>query len=145
MLPASLYALLRQPYTPSHPTAIVATVDADGAPHTAPFGSLRAVGPSTLRFACDRRHSTYANLLRDERVMVCLIAPPDLAVSIFGRARTVKEAMEVMASDAVVEIQVEEVKDDFLPGAEIQTSITLSVPEALLEPMRKYIAEVEGV
>ena len=41
--------------------AIVATTDADGKPHTAPFGSLRVQSPSALRFGCDRGHDTYAN------------------------------------------------------------------------------------
>ena len=73
---------------------VVATVDPDGAPHTAPFGSLRAVTPRLLRLACNHHHDTYANLRRDGQVSVVLLASPNIAVSIRGRARLVKERIQ---------------------------------------------------
>ena len=57
-------------------------VDPDGTPCTAPFGSLRAATPRLLWLACLRYHDTYANLCRDGRVTVALLAPPGIAVSI---------------------------------------------------------------
>ncbi len=63
---------------------VVATVDPDGTPHTAPFGSLCYISPRTLRFGCDRKHDTYANIRRNGQVVVSLLAPPDIAVSIKG-------------------------------------------------------------
>lgn len=47
------------------PVAIVATVDPEGAPRTAPFGSLRAITPRLLRLCSLHDHDTYANLCCD--------------------------------------------------------------------------------
>jgi hypothetical protein len=125
-------------------TAVVATVDDDGRPHTAPFGSVQAVSPSALRLGCDRRHDTYANLTRDPSVVVCLLLPPDVAVSVSGRARVIKEAMETTGTDAVVEIEIDDVKDDMLPGATIKSGVTFSVPQELAGFLERYAAEVGG-
>jgi hypothetical protein len=46
------------------PVAIVATIDADRTPRTAPFGGLRAVTPRLLRLCSWHGHDTYANLCR---------------------------------------------------------------------------------
>ena len=83
-LPPDVFAVLHKADRAINPITVVATVDADGAPRTAPFGSLRAVTPSLLRLACNQYHDTYANLCRDGRVSVALLAPPNIAVSILG-------------------------------------------------------------
>ena len=95
-----------------------------------------------LRFACDRRHDTLSNIIRDNRVTLSLVALPDIAVSIRGRARVLKEKMTVMETDAVVEVKVEEVKNDFIPGSKIETGITYSVAGNLVPLLEKYLAEV---
>lgn len=125
-------------------TGVVATVDEDGAPHTAPFGSVHAASPSTLRFGCDRRHDTYANLTRSPSVVVCFLLPPDIAVSVFGRATVIREAMETTDSDAVVEVAIDDVKDDMLPGAVIESGATYSVADELAPFLVRYQAEVAG-
>lgn len=89
-LPQQVFAAWRKPDAAISPVAIVATIDPDGAPRTALFGSLRAVTPRLLRLCSLRNHDTYANLCRDGRVMVSLVSPPDLAVSVQGRARVVQ-------------------------------------------------------
>lgn len=125
-------------------TSVVATTDEDGSPHTAPFGSVRALDARRLRFGCGRNHDTYANLRRDPRVTVCVLAPPDVAVSIWGRARVVKEAMDTLADDAVIEIDVEGVKNDMLPGpVSIESGATYSASGELRELLRAYVEEVE--
>ena len=141
-LPPEVFAALRAP-APGSLTAIVGTTDADG-PHLAPFGSLQALDGRRLRFGCDRGHATFANLVRDPRVAVFIAAPPDVAVTIFGRAAIGKEAMELIPSDAVVEIEVEAVKDDMLPGAAIETATTYSVAGELTDFLAAYLAEVES-
>ena len=125
------------------PTVIVATIESDGSPHTAPFGSMCAVCTRTLRFASDRRNDTYANIIRDGRVTVSLVVPPDIAVSVRGRARVLKEKMSLMETDAVLEIEVDEVKNDMIRGTKIETGITYSVPENLVPVVENYIAEVK--
>ena len=130
-LPPDVFAVLRKPDSAINPIAIVATVDPDGAPRAAPFGSLRAVTPGLLRLACNRYHDTYANLCRDGRVAVALLAPPNVAVSIQGRARVVKERMDFDEHYAAVEIDVGEVKSDMIrtPGSAIESATTLFIPE----------------
>lgn len=104
----------RNPNQTLDPAAIVATVDPDGTPHVAPFGGVRAITPRLLRLISWRDHDTYANLCRDDRVMISLLAPPNIAVSVRGRARVVRERMNVDENYAVVEIDVEELKKDMV-------------------------------
>ena len=46
----------------------------------------------SMRFGCDRKHETYENIKRNGQVVVSLVAPPDNAVSIRGKARVAKSA-----------------------------------------------------
>jgi hypothetical protein len=100
-----------------------------------------------MRFACDRRHTTFSNLIRDRRGTVALLAPANIAVSIRGRARVVKEQMSVAHTDAIVEIAVEEVKNNAISGVEyaIQSGVTVAYPGPVAELVERYIAEVEEV
>ncbi len=141
-IPPNIFSELRR--TAPGPSAVVATVDVNGNPHTAPFGSLKAATPSLLRFGCDRRHDTYTNILRNSRVMVCLVAPPDIAVSISGGAKVAKERMDLVGTDSVIEIEIEDVKSDLIPGTTIETGITYSVGEEMKPFIEEYIAEVAG-
>ena len=70
---------------------VVATVDEDGSPRTAPFGWVYAKDGRTLRFSTSRGHDTYKNIVRDGRVMVCLMEEGNTAISIKGNARICKE------------------------------------------------------
>ncbi len=124
--------------------SVVATVDRDGSPHTAPFGSLCVVSPTTLRFGCDRKHDTYANVQRDGRVTVSLVAPPDVALSIKGRAKVLKERMNLVDTDAIIEIQVDDVKDDLIPGAFIVSGILYSTAHHVREFIGMYVDEVKA-
>ena len=142
-LPPDVFAVLRKPNTAIDPIAVVATVDPDGAPHTAPFGSLRAITPGLLRLACNHYHDTYANMCRDGRVTVALLAPPNIAVSIRGRARVVKEQMETGEHLAMVEIDVEEVKNDMMRRGAIGSAVTFSPPEDLMDYYLAACGEVE--
>jgi len=122
-LPTEVFALLHKPDRAVNPIAIVATEDPDGTPRTAPFGSLRAVTPRLLRLACNHYHNTYANLCRHGRVSVALLAPPNIAVGIRGRARVVKERMDTSQHLAVLEIDVEEAKSDMMRRGIIESGI----------------------
>ena len=64
-LPPEVVEVLRKPSRAINPATVVATVDEDGAPRTAPFGSVRL----HYQDAC-------ANLSRDGRVMVALVPHP---------------------------------------------------------------------
>jgi hypothetical protein len=144
-LPQDVFAVLRKSNRAINPITIVATVDPDGTPRTAPFGSLRAVTPGLLRLGCQRFHDTYANLCRDGRVAVALLAPPNIAVSIRGRARVVKEGVDANEQIAIVEIDVEEVKNDMMARGVIESAIELSLPESLIDYYMTLIDQVEGM
>ena len=144
-LPGDVFEALHKPNRAINPVPIVATVDADGAPRTAPFGSLRAVTPGLLRLACNHHHDTYANLCRDGRVSVALLAPPDIAVSIRGRARVVREGMATGEHLAVVEIDVDEVKNDMMRRGVIESAVGFAPPEDLRPFYVGAIAEIEDM
>jgi len=144
-LPEEVFAVLRKPDRAINPITIVATVDPDGTPRTAPFGSLRAATPRLLRLACLRYHDTYANLRRNGRATVALLAPPDIAVSITGQARVVKEKVDANEQIAILEIDVEQVKNDMMRRGAIDSAIQFSVPEDLAGFYMTLIDEVEGM
>ncbi|HUT15040.1 MAG TPA: hypothetical protein VMY98_02210 [Anaerolineae bacterium] len=56
-VPPEVFEVLRKPDRAINPVTIVATVGQDGAPRTAPFGSVRAVTPRLLRMISLRYHS----------------------------------------------------------------------------------------
>ena len=144
-LPPNVFAVLRKPNRAINPVTIVATVDPDGRPRTAPFGSLRAMSPRLLRLACNQYHDTYANMCRDGQVSVAVLAPPNIAVSIQGRARVVKEEMEIAEHLAIVELDVEEVKNDMMPRGVIKSAVGFAPPEDLKGYYVGAIAEIEDM
>jgi len=144
-LPPDTFAVLHKPGRAINPVTIVATVDPDGTPRTAPFGSLRAVTPRLLRLACNRHHDTYANLCRDGRASVALLAPPNTAVSISGRARVVSESMDISEYLAIVEIDVEEVKNDMMGRGVIDSAAGFTPPDDLASFYVGAIAEIEDM
>jgi len=142
-LPQDVLEAWCKPEKAINPVAIVATVDSDGYPRTAPFGSFRVVTPRLLRLISFRHHDTYKNLSRDGRVMVALVSPPDIAVSIRGHARIVREKMHTDERYAVVDIDVEEVKNDMVRTVAIESAITISAWEEFREWFNASLGEVE--
>ena len=128
-LPREVFEAWHKPGNAISPVAIVATVDPDGAPRTAPFGSLRAITPQLLRLCSFHDHDTYANLCRDGRVMVALVSPPDISLSIRGRGRLVKERMDHDGHFAIVEIDIEGVKNDMAYRIVIDSPIAITARE----------------
>lgn len=125
-IPKDALAVWRKPDRAISPIAIVATVDADGSARTAPFGSLRAVTSRLLRFASSRYHDTYLNLCRDNRVTVALLSPPNIALTVRGRARVIKESMDSYENGAILEVDVEEVKNDMVRTVRLDSGITIT-------------------
>ncbi len=142
-LPENIFTVLHKPNKALSPVSIVATVDPDGAPHTAPFGSMRAVTPRLLRFASLRQHDTYVNLLKDDRVMVAFVASPNIAVSIKGRARVAREKMALDENFALLEIDIEEVKNDMIRRVVINSPITISARDKFKEWFNDLIGEMD--
>lgn len=142
-LPPAVFEVLRKPNRGINPVTIVATVDPDGSPHTAPFGSVRAVTPQLLRMISLRFHDTYANLQRDGRAVVAVVAPPDIAVSIRGRARVLREQMRADPNSAILEIAVEEVKNDMVRSGAIEGAIAFAPWDEVRRWFEEALAELE--
>lgn len=95
---------------------IVATVDASGRPNSAPFSWIVAKDSQTLRLGIGLGQATLENI-RHSGFVSCSITAPELHLSFRGPARVIREAIpEIPIPTAVVEITVEEVKDDALIG-----------------------------
>jgi flavin reductase (DIM6/NTAB) family NADH-FMN oxidoreductase RutF len=91
-LPPEVFKAWCKPDLAISPVAGICTVDSDGAPRSAPFGSLRAITPKVMRLCSWHGHETYRNLKRDGRVSMALISP-DVPVSVLGHARVVRPNM----------------------------------------------------
>lgn len=144
-LPEEVFSVWHKPERQINPTALVATVDPDGSPRTAPFGSLRAVTPRLLRLISWNGHDTYRNLCRNHCISVALISPPDSAVSVRGKARVVKEQMDTDDQYALIEIDVEEVKNDMVLTVIIESAVTVSVRDEYKEWFQATLGEAEGL
>jgi hypothetical protein len=131
-LPPDVFKAWHKPDGAISPVAIVATVDPDGVPRTAPFGSLRAITPRLLRLFSWREHDTCANLCRDGRISLALVSP-DVAVSVTGRARVVRERARHDERFAILEIDVEEVKNDMAYRVVVESGIEI-VPKERHKP-----------
>lgn len=96
-------------------TVVLATVDEDGFPRTAPANFVVAHDRKTVRVALSKNHHTLQNIRRDGRVMVSILDEGDVAVGVRGHARVLRECMDINYSAAVVEISVVHIKNDASP------------------------------
>ena len=121
---------------------VVATVDEDGSPRTAPFGWVYAKDGRTLRFSTSRGHDTYKNIVRDGRVMVCLLEEGNTAVSIKGNARVCRERLSVREHYAMVEVDITGVKSDVTGVARVISGIRCEIDERYVELTNSVYAEL---
>jgi hypothetical protein len=144
-LPPAIFKVLNKQDRAINPICIVATVDQDGSPRTAPFGSLRAVTPKLLRLACNHHHHTYGNICRSGMASVAVLAPPNIAVSILGRARVVHQHMKTAENLAILEIDIIQIKNDMIRKGGITSGIGFNPPEEQREFYLGLIAEIEDL
>ncbi len=98
------------------PTLILATVDEEGWPHTAPMSWIKVKDRRTLSMAIHRDISSLRNIRCSGKVRLVAMGR-GMAISIRGIARIVKEEMESSPFPAaVVEVTVDEIKDDLAVG-----------------------------
>jgi flavin reductase (DIM6/NTAB) family NADH-FMN oxidoreductase RutF len=71
---------------------IVSTVDEDGWPRSAPFGSLKALDDKRLVLASLPGNHTLDNIRRDGRVTVTWV-DADVRISVMGLARVTQETL----------------------------------------------------
>lgn len=95
---------------------VLATVGADGKPNSAPFSWVVAPDSRTIRIGVNKGVATLDNIRRNGFIALSIVSP-GLFVTVKGRARVLRDAIEeAPLPTAVVEIRVEEVKDDALIG-----------------------------
>ncbi len=117
-LDKNLIDLLRD-LTPS----VVATVTPDNRPYTTFVSWLIAVGEKTIKFAISSNSRTAENIRSNPYVSIEVFGP-DIAASISGSAKIVKEKIEDLPFPvSVVEVNVEEVNNNLFPGATITGEI----------------------
>jgi hypothetical protein len=109
-----------------NPSSVIATVNKDGSPRTAPFGSLHAVSKTLLRVVVHRHHETLANMKREPYVMIFFASPPSIAIGIRGSAKVVEEPWRADANYALVEISIHEIKNDLPRVITIESGIMIS-------------------
>jgi hypothetical protein len=128
-----------------NPSSVIATTDEDGAPRTAPFGSLHALTPDRLRVVIHRYHDTLKNIHRDGRVMVAMVTPPDIAISVKGQGRVVEDPWKGDERYAIVEIDVQEVKNDLPMQIGVEGGITISATGPFQEWWRSSWEKLHSV
>jgi len=121
---------------------VVATVDEDGSPRTAPFGWVYAKDGRTLRFSTSRGHDTYKNIVRDGRVMVCLMEEGNTAISIKGIARVCKEHLSVREHCAMVEVDIKSIKSDVTSVGSVISGIVCKINERYVEITKSVYTEM---
>jgi uncharacterized pyridoxamine 5'-phosphate oxidase family protein len=121
---------------------VVATVDEDGSPRTAPFGWVYAKDGRTLRLSMSRGHDTYKNIVRDGRVMACLVEEGDTAISIKGNARVCQEHLSVREHCAMVEVDITGIKSDVTSVASVISGIKCEINERYMEITKEIYKEM---
>ena len=104
---------------PNRIIAVAGTVGADGAPNTCPITLIYARDEKTLLIATLRNSATTANLRRDGRVSLEIMAAGDLVMGIQGTMWIIKEPMAMSDAMALWEMRVEKVKQDSSPAQKV--------------------------
>jgi hypothetical protein len=90
-------------------TVIIATIDADCQPHTAPFHFITVYDSKHLRVAISKLHQTLQNINETGDVAIAILDEGDIAVTLKGTAHLVKETMDVDNNLSVIEVAIVEI------------------------------------
>ncbi len=100
--------------------ALLLTVGADGLPASA-FTWAAAPDATRLRFAADQGTATLANLQREKRAALQIIAPDNLVYLVKGETTLLAPRIAAAPFDvALMEMRVREVKDQSWPGVAVR-------------------------
>jgi len=126
-------------------TCVVATVDESGDPWTTPVNIITSISGSIIRMALERRSTALANIQRRGRVMIAVLDEGNIAVGISGRAAVVRPMMESNPLMAMVEMEVDGVKDDTWPDLVVCQGIrTRPRHESVPLAFRNVFAELKA-
>jgi len=118
---------------------IWATVDENGYPRTAPITFIRVKSENTLLLGIGAKTRMADNVKRDGKISLCIVEAGDIALSIRGKARIIKEPMDCNKYMAVVSVDIEEVKSDTSPDSKVVRGIGI---EPRTERGARFIHEV---
>lgn len=125
---------------------VVATVDERGWPYTMVMNWAAARDARTIRLSLDSRTHTLANIRRNGRVMLEVLAD-GVIMGVRGSARIIQEQMaHAPIPSAMVEVAVEHVKDDLIDGVEFTgPSFRWGALESFMAPLDPLgIAELKS-
>jgi flavin reductase (DIM6/NTAB) family NADH-FMN oxidoreductase RutF len=126
-------------------TIILATIDENGQPRTAPFAWIYSPDPKTIRIAIYTKHDTYKNIQRGGWATACILGENNIALSAKGRARTIKEKLDCSPiTEAVVELNITEVKSDVSAVGRVARGVEISINEKFLETTQKVYSELKS-
>lgn len=124
-------------------TVVVATIDENGWPHTAPYNQIFAPDRERLVLAISRQDETYRSLKDNGMVALAIMEEGDVAVGIKGRASVLCEQMEANCNLAAVEVRLEQVKRDNSPHYLVTQGIRTRLrEEPFLLQMRQIMNEL---
>lgn len=112
LLGTELNSTLKDLFEKRISTVIMATIDQEQRPHTAPFNHILATDSKHLRLAVSRNHQTFLNVQANGNVAVAVLEEGDIAVCIKGFARVIRNSMESDYNLAVIEVEISEIKKD---------------------------------
>jgi hypothetical protein len=91
-------------------TVIIASIDGNYQPHTAPFNHIIVYDAKHLRVAVSKYHQTLQNIMDNVYVALAVLDEGDIAVCIKGTAQVIKEAMVTDCNLVVIEIEIIEIR-----------------------------------
>ncbi len=143
LIGTELTSSLRNLFERCNSTAILATIDKDNHPHTAPYNGIVARDPKHLRIAICKDHKSYLNIVQSAYVALAVLEEGDIAVCIKGVAQVVRNYMDFDCNMAIIDIEISEIRKNnsanFLVTQGIRTKYR---NEQSLLDFRKLISEL---
>lgn len=112
LLGTELNATLQDLFGRRITTIIIASIDEEYRPHTAPFNYVAVRDAKHLRVAVSKSHQTYQNIVENVYVALAVLDEGDVAVCIKGSAKVVKESMEADCNMGIIEVDILEIRKD---------------------------------
>lgn len=106
-------------------TGVASTVDEDGYPRGAPMSLFYSLDEKTLLMASQNRSQTFNNAKREGKIALTFVGGGDVAFTIRGQVRMLKEKMEASEHMGVLVVNIDGVKSDVAVDAEVTEGIKI--------------------
>lgn len=125
-------------------TVVAATLNEDGSPHTAPFSFVVAKDKRTLRLAIGTRNMTIGNIRRDGRMAISVLDRGDIAVSVNGKAKIVKERLECYSGVALVEVDLTSIRNNSSRVGPVTSGVRYNLADRFKEQVKAVFRELKS-